>query len=275
MDRPPAPDSSRPPPAGGYEVVRRGAGTEIAAWVQDLIHYRETHPGVFRQVETASLVVPLVISFGGPFSIGLGRDPDASETFGSFTSGLYAGPVIIRSSGLAECIQVNFTPLGAWRFFGVPMSELAGRMVTLDDLADRDMTELRNRLADLPDPAARLDLVEAFVTDRVNRSMLRDGAMEAAYETLVSRKGLLRVGRLADHLDISRKHLADRFRVTVGLPPKAVARIVRFGHAQALARKGEGWADVAAACGYADQAHLAREFLQLSGSTPTAWKNAA
>ncbi len=244
-------------------------------WVQDLIHYRETNPGVFRQVETASLVVPLVISFGGPFTIGLGRDPGASETFGSFTSGLYAGPVFIRSSGLAECVQINLTPLGAWRFFGIPMSELAGRMVTLDDLAGREMTELRNRLAGLPDPARRLDLVETFVTDRINRSMLRDGAMEAAYDILVRRKGRLRVGRLADHLDISRKHLADRFRVTVGLPPKAVARIIRFRHAQALAGQGEGWADVAAACGYADQAHLAREFLELSGTTPTGWKNAA
>lgn len=255
--------------------MRRGAGIGVEKSVRDLLHYRETMPGVFRQVETASLVVPLVISFGKPFTIGLGRDPDTSETFCSFTSGLYTGPVFIRSSGLAECVQVNFTPLGAWRFFGIPMNELAGRMVTLDDLADRDMTELRTRLADLQDPAARLDLVEAFVGDRINRSTLSDGGMEAAYEILVDRKGRLRVGRLADHLDISRKHLADRFRVTVGLPPKAVARIVRFGHAQALAREGESWADVAAACGYADQAHLAREFLELSGSTPTAWKNAA
>lgn len=255
--------------------MRRGAGTDIAAWVQDIIHYRETSPGLFRQVETASMVVPLVISFGGPFSIGLGRDPDASESFCSFTSGLYAGPVFIRSAGTAECVQVNFTPLGAWRFFGVPMSELAGRMVTLDDLADREMTELRHRLADLPDATRRLDLVEAFVADRIKRAKPCDGAIETAYDILIFRKGDLRLGRLADHLDMSRKHLADRFRVTVGLPPKAVARIIRFGHAQALARQGEGWADVAAACGYADQAHLAREFVSLAGATPTGWKNAA
>jgi AraC-like DNA-binding protein len=247
----------------------------MAIWVQDIIHYRETCPGHLRQVETASVVVPLVISFGSPFSIGLGRDPNASETFCSFTSGLYAGPVIIHSAGSAACVQVNFTPLGAWRFFGVPMSELTGRMVALDDLADREIAELRSRLADLPDPAPRLDLVEAFVADRINRSMLRDRAMEAAYDILVSRKGCLRVGRLADHLEISRKHLADRFRVTVGLPPKGVARIIRFGHAQVLARQGEGWADVAAACGYADQAHLSREFLELAGSTPTGWMSAA
>jgi AraC-like DNA-binding protein len=61
----------------------------------------------------------------------------------------------------------------------------------------------------------------------------------------------------------------------IGVTPKTLARIMRFNHAQAMARAGGDWADIAAACGYADQAHLAREFVELSGSTPTAWKAAA
>lgn len=261
--------------SGEIEILRRPARAGLASGIEEIIHYRETFPGLISQVETASLVVPLVISFGSPFSIGIGREPDASDAFGSFTSGLYAGPVFIRSVGKAECVQVNFTPLGAWRFFGVPMGEMAGRMIMLDDLGDRDLAELRIRLADLTDAGRRLDLAEAFVVDRMLRSMRHDSRMEAAYGMLIEGKGHLRVDRLADRLDISRKHLADRFRTTVGLPPKAVARIVRFRHAQTLARRGDGWADIAAACGYADQAHLAREFLELAGSTPTEWKNAA
>ena len=50
---------------------------------------------------------------------------------------------------------------------------------------------------------------------------------------------------------------------------------MRFGRAQALARTGENWAGIAAACGYADQAHLAREFAELAGQTPTEWRLAA
>jgi AraC-like DNA-binding protein len=32
-----------------------------------------------------------------------------------------------------------------------------------------------------------------------------------------------------------------------------------------------GWAGIAAESGYADQAHLAREFADLAGESPTAW----
>jgi AraC-like DNA-binding protein len=48
---------------------------------------------------------------------------------------------------------------------------------------------------------------------------------------------------------------------------------MRFHQACRLAHSGEarGWAGVAAESGYADQAHLAREFSTLAGESPTAW----
>ena len=83
-----------------------------------------------------------------------------------------------------------------------------------------------------------------------------------------------RIGALAERLDCSRRHLVSKFHEEIGLPPKTVARIIRFDRALRLARKGPegGWADIAAACGFADQAHLCREFRDLAGETPTAWQ---
>ena len=56
----------------------------------------------------------------------------------------------------------------------------------------------------------------------------------------------------------SRQYLVTKFREEVGLPPKTVARILRFQRALALADGAArpDWAGIAADCGYADQAHL-------------------
>jgi AraC-like DNA-binding protein len=77
---------------------------------------------------------------------------------------------------------------------------------------------------------------------------------------------------MAESIGWSRKHLARRFADEVGLAPKAVSRIVRFNRAIAAARNaGASWAGIAADCGYADQAHMVREFGQFAGRSPAAW----
>jgi AraC-like DNA-binding protein len=57
------------------------------------------------------------------------------------------------------------------------------------------------------------------------------------------------------------------------MAPKVYARVLRFDHAVRRLRAGRagGWVDLALCCGYADQAHLAREFRALSGLPPSAF----
>ncbi|SFO91006.1 Helix-turn-helix domain-containing protein [Mesorhizobium sp. NFR06] len=75
---------------------------------------------------------------------------------------------------------------------------------------------------------------------------------------------------LAREIGWSRKHLAAKFTDAIGIGPKTLSRIVRFNRALSLSkRQGDDWAGIAADCGYADQAHLVREFRQLAGETPT------
>ena len=258
-------------------LIRRKPRRELAGAVVDVVGYRENGRALAGQVEMAALIVPLIISFGAPFNIALGRQPGPTDVFASFTSGLFAGHVVIDSPGAAECIQIDFTPIGACRFFGVPMSELAGRMVTLDELGDRDISRLRQQLWQEQNWDARLDLAEAFVLDRLQQSEPADPAVLWAFDQILAAKGNLSIARLADRLDWSRKHLAHLFHAKLGLAPKAIARMIRFHNAVETARAeaGTDWADIAAACGYADQAHLTREFVEFSGTTPQRWRMAA
>ncbi|RWC89617.1 MAG: AraC family transcriptional regulator [Mesorhizobium sp.] len=268
MQRPKEQDRSI---SGLFEMRRRLPNAALDGVVTDICGYRETAAGHFRNVEYASLTVPLVISFAEPFAIGLGRAPDDNDRFASFAAGLFAGPVMIESFGGACCIQVNFTPLGARRFFRLPMSELTDNMVVLDDVLGAEGAALRERLGNRPDWTARFDLAEAFVAARLESAAETPLEIAWAYDRIITSGGRTRIASLAEQLGWSRKHLADKFSDATGIGPKTLSRIVRFNRALRLSSEPTAdWADVAADCGYADQAHLVREFRELAGETPTA-----
>jgi AraC-like DNA-binding protein len=260
----------------GLVLLRHPVPPALAGLVHRITGYRETVRRPIRMTETASLIVPVIFSFGEPFEIALGREPEPDERYGSFTAGLTDGPVRIRSGGAAHCLQVDFTPLGAHRFFGRPMHELTGRMVHIDDLGDPTLRALRERLGEMRNWSRRFALIETAVSSRLAGSPGPAPATAWAYDRILATGGAVRIAAIAERLDWSRKHLAARFHDEVGMSPKTVARIARFSRAQAMAASGEaeGWADVAAACGYADQAHLVREFAEFAGATPGPWRRA-
>lgn len=255
-----------------FEMKERTPHDGMAGLVTRIVGYRERRPGHFRQVEPASLDIPLVINFGEPFAIGLGHEPGSNEQYGSFTSGVFAGPVTIDSFGASNCLQINFTPLGARRFFGLPMNELAGRMVTLDDALGADGKALREELGNAADWERRFDIAERFMFARIGKAHTRSPEVDWAYNRIAASGGRVRIASIAERLGWSRKHLGQQFAREIGLGPKSVARIARLNSAIDAWRTGEaGWAGIAADCGYADQAHMTREFRDLAGAAPAAW----
>ncbi|MGH3926723.1 MAG: helix-turn-helix domain-containing protein, partial [Pseudonocardiaceae bacterium] len=102
-----------------------------------------------------------------------------------------------------------------------------------------------------------------------------------AWGQLLRSSGNVPVRRLAEGTGWSRRHLLTRFRDQIGLAPKPAARVLRFRRAADLLVPGSGAAggsdlpasrsiaDVAAECGYADHAHLVRDFRALAGCTPS------
>jgi AraC-like DNA-binding protein len=255
-----------------FEMTTRTPRADMAELVSRIVGYREASRGHFRHVEPASLDIPLVISFGDPFAIGLGRAPGSNEKYRSFTSGLFAGPVTIDSFGASNCLQINLTPLGARRLFGLPMSELAERMVTLDDALGTEGHALREELGNAADWERRFDIAERFLLMRFGRAYAPSPEVAWAYNRIATSGGRVRIASIAERLGWSRKHLAQRFGTEIGLGPKTVSRIARLNRAIDAWRTGQaGWAGIAADCGYADQAHMTRDFRDLAGAAPAAW----
>jgi AraC-like DNA-binding protein len=96
-----------------------------------------------------------------------------------------------------------------------------------------------------------------------------------AWDLLVDPTVTIGMGELAADLGWSARRLHDRFRAELGVAPKEAARIARFDRARralfarATAARPLLLAQLAVACGYYDQAHLAREFRSLAGCAPS------
>ena len=155
---------------------------------------------------------------------------------------------------------------------GLPASELAGRIVALEDLwGAAAARRLCARLADARDPLEAAAHLESAIAERLASSQ---GQKPCAQLALVAanRLACADVNAVALELGVSERHLRRVFRETVGVSPTAFSQLERFHRALRAAREGAhaSWADIAAATGYYDQAHLIAEFRTIAGVTPRA-----
>lgn len=216
------------------------------------------------------VMVPLILNLGARWDIGA---PDvawgAARPFDSFLAGLHDGVATTLSGGDAECLQINLTPLGAHLLLRQPMSPLANRTLDLDDLLGGEIDGLVARLHDTADWRARFRLVDSFLLKRL-ADCRRGTEVAHALRRLEASHGRVGIGDLADDLGWSRKRLIARFQAELGLPPKTIARILRFNRMLALIDdpRGRGLAELAHVAGYYDQAHFNRDFRDFARMTP-------
>jgi transcriptional regulator GlxA family with amidase domain len=155
--------------------------------------------------------------------------------------------------------------------FGVPGSELASRVVALSDLwGRRRSAELVERLSDAPSWQRRFDVLDEVFT-RTLSPVQRPASLLRAWQDLAA-NNQMPIDELARRIGWSRQHLAASFRLEFGVTPGTARRIFRFERACRLIKSARPrLADVAAACGYHDQAHMTHEWNTLAGCTPRTW----
>jgi AraC-like DNA-binding protein len=155
---------------------------------------------------------------------------------------------------------------------GVPASAIAGRIVPLEDLWGAAATRgLTDRLAAASRTGEAVAILESAIAERL---AIADGRRAPAQLALdaASRLACASVNVVAGDLGVSERHLRRIFRETVGVNPKAFAKLARFHRALRAAREDRhsSWASIASAAGYYDQAHLIAEFRSIAGATPQA-----
>jgi AraC-like DNA-binding protein len=256
------------------ELVARGASPGLRRHIRRYVGYAERTAEPTRQREPPSTGVVLIFGLGPELRLVDQADPTRpAMRLGSFVAGLDDTCAVIEHDGEMRGVQVDLTPLAARMIFRMPMQALARRVVPLEDLLGREAGHLEARLLDAATWSERFDLIESALGRRLAAAEPPPPDIDWAWRRVTSARGRVRIADLATELGCSRKHLATRFREHVGVPPKLLTRLLRFSHAIEVMGSSPHLtvADVAAACGYYDQAHLDRDFREFAATTPTAY----
>jgi transcriptional regulator GlxA family with amidase domain len=94
-----------------------------------------------------------------------------------------------------------------------------------------------------------------------------------AWSEIKRLNGNVAIAQMARSIGWSSRHFVSCFREQIGLTPKAASRRFRFDRARRLVDGlAPALAEVALVCGYSDQSHLTREFQELAGCSPAAYR---
>jgi AraC family transcriptional regulator len=101
--------------------------------------------------------------------------------------------------------------------------------------------------------AWQMRLVESYIEEHIDQQIL--------------------VANLSELVALSEAHFSRAFRLACGQPPHAyiVRRRVELA-SQLMLTSDDPLSEIALKCGFHDQAHLSKQFRQLTGETPAAWR---
>jgi AraC-like DNA-binding protein len=180
-------------------------------------------------------------------------------------------PTIAIPTGEVDLLGLRFRPGCTSAFLRTPMSMLTDQLIAISSVisgADRVLEEMLEQPRE-----RRLAHLSAAFAGRARAANPRSSpaAVRLSLDAIERHRGTVSIETLSVLTGVSRRHVERQFRDEVGLGAKHVARIARVHHALELITTHPSFtgADIAAHCGYSDQAHLVRECRELTGATPS------
>lgn len=259
------------PLVGTSEWIAQAPAPRLAGLVDRYIGYRLAGfpPGVHHGLPSRHMT--FIVSIGNEIEVAVQTDRAQSPGhYGCVLSGLQASSALIAHDGNQEGVAVQLNPAGCRALFGMPARALWNTSVELSDVTGPVGRELWERLQEVSSWAERFAVCDE-VLSRLLREVQVAPELLRCWDLLVRTDGAIAVTDLAAEVAWTRQHLARRFGDEFGLSPKLAARVVRFDRARHMlhaATRGVSIATVAATCGYYDQAHMTRDFVDLAGCPP-------
>jgi AraC-like DNA-binding protein len=166
-------------------------------------------------------------------------------------------------------LGVRFHAGLAPRLADVRAAELPDRWAPVARLAGRTVASLGDEIASAADTEARFRVLDGLLRAPSPR-LVADARCRDAAALLAACGGQIQVDELARALSLGMRTLERALVGGMGIAPKRLIRLARLRRVLGAlrARRAGTLAELAQACGYADQAHLTRDFRQLTGRAP-------
>lgn len=208
--------------------------------------------------------IELIFNLGVPCQASVnGRSQPLGDCF---VVGLLDQPVSIQADGRVILAGVRFYPWGFSRLMAdhvrLPLNGLSR--------PDAEVCQFQETLARQSGSEAVFAALQAFLLGLMLRAASPDEDFVAAARRILSDHGDLDITALAEATGTAPRTLRRRFQNILGMGPKGLARTARFEYVRdALWNDPDAeLSQLALAAGYADQAHMQREFRQFGGRTP-------
>jgi AraC-like DNA-binding protein len=241
-------------------------------WLPDAAGLKRVVTAYWRVAGDASKVPSsAVLPEGDPVGLAgpayTGNQPDRAVV------GPLSRAIRLEYRGPVNTFGVRFHPARGAAFLGQPATLLTDKLLPLAEVCSR----LDRTLACLaagnwsPDTEIGRAALDRVLLHQLASSSVADTAVAAMVDRLSGSESVPTIAQIARELGLSTRQVQRRFLASVGVPPKQFVRVVRFARLWQTAsmRPADTWAALAAEHGYADQAHMVREFRAFGVEPPT------
>ncbi|MEZ4897013.1 MAG: helix-turn-helix domain-containing protein [Saprospiraceae bacterium] len=195
--------------------------------------------------------------------------PGQKPLSGTRISGSFSVKRNFQPQAQFEVLMAILKPYALYTLIGINMEPLNNEIIDLANILGRKQVELlERRLASVTDLRMKINLVEAFLYQKLSAARRSETTVKEALQLIDRTGGLLPSPEIARQVHVSQRTLERHFNEVVGLNVKKFSSLVRMKMAVAQVALDIPYSRIIYEGDFFDQSHFIRNFKQYTGMAP-------
>lgn len=173
------------------------------------------------------------------------------------------------SDGPAGNITVEFSPLGAYRFFNLAWKDLKNNICNYSDIDPKAALSLEELLANTAMAGEKIKIVQGFLLQQLSKSK-DDAIFDYCVQQIIATRGRASLKELEHYTGYTARWINMKFNERLGLSPKNLSSIIRFQqyYKSLVTNTEQFFMQKEFYSYYHDQSHFIRDFKRFTGFPP-------